>query len=302
MTFSDTIQTDPIPLPEPGLTTSVSPIPTVVPGTPIYQSIDKTGQRTLWVVVVLMALSALVFYTLAARAPLSKRVFHSLVSIATTISFIVYLALATGEGITWKHDIIREHHKHVPNVTEEYYRQVFWLRYVNWFLTEPLILSNLALLSGLPGAHLLSAVVADYVMLSAGLLGTFAGHTARRWVWFTISAIGYLTMVYHIGINGSRAAVNKDQQTKRFFGTISGVSLFVKVLYPVALAAGPLALKINLDAENVVFAIYDIFTQGIIGYWLLIAHDSSNGGLFVDGFWSNGLGNEGSIRIEEEGA
>ncbi|KAL5358656.1 family A G protein-coupled receptor-like protein [Aspergillus floccosus] len=297
------MQTDPIPLPEPGTTTSVAPIPTVIPGTPVYQSIDKTGARTLWVVVVLMALSSLVFYTLAARAPLSKRFFHILVSIATTVSFIVYLALATGQGITWKHDLIREHHKHVPNVTDEYYRQVFWLRYLNWFLTEPLILANLALLSGLPGAHLLSAVVADYVMLGSGLLGTFAGHTARRWAWFAISAIGYLTTVYHIGINGSRAASNKDVQIRRFFGTISAVSLFVKVLYPVAIAAGPLALKMNVNAETVIFAIYDIFTQGIIGYWLLIAHDSSPAlTLLVDGFWSNGIGNEGSIRIEEEGA
>lgn len=74
-------------------------------------------------------------------------------------------------------------------------------------------------------------------MLGSGLLGTFAGHTARRWAWFAISAIGYLTTVYHIGINGSRAAVNKDVQIKRFFGTISAVTLFVKALYPVYVLA-----------------------------------------------------------------
>jgi hypothetical protein len=48
MMIPDTMQTAPIPLPEPGTTTSVAPIPTVVPGTPVYQSIDKTGARTLW--------------------------------------------------------------------------------------------------------------------------------------------------------------------------------------------------------------------------------------------------------------
>ncbi|KAF9895219.1 hypothetical protein FE257_000121 [Aspergillus nanangensis] len=299
--IQDTMHTTTLPVP--GHTSSVAPIPTVTPGTPIYQSIDKTGQRTLWVVTVLMGLSSLVFYSLAARAPLPKRVFHSLLSIATTVSFIVYLALATGEGITWKHDLHHHSHEHVPDTTSETYRQVFWLRYVLWYLTEPLVLTAFALLSGLPGAHLLSAIVADYVMLSSGLLGTYAGHTSRRWVWFVISAIGYLTMVYHIGVHGSRAATNKDAQTRRFFGTIVGVALFVKALYPVALAAGPLALKADLDAESILFAIYDIFTQGIIGYWLLIAHDSSSDiTLFVDGFWANGLGNDGAIRIDDEGA
>ncbi|KAB8078725.1 hypothetical protein BDV29DRAFT_165654 [Aspergillus leporis] len=300
----DYFKTKPLPLPT-STPTSVAPVPTVAPGNePIFQELSKTSQRTLWVVVVLMALSSLVFYVLASRAPLTKRVFHNLIAISTTISFVIYLALATSEGITWKHDVFTIHNKHVPNTHQDVYRQVLWLRYVNWFLTDPLALLNLALLSGLPGAHLLVAIVADWLMLGSGILGTFAGHTPQRWVWFTISAIAYLTTVYHIGVNGGRAAVNKDAQTKRFFGTVSGVSLLVKVLFPVALAAGALALKIHVDAETIIFALHDIFLQGIIGYWILFAHDASPGiTLLVDGFWSHGVGNEGAIRIaEEEGA
>ncbi|RHZ53729.1 opsin family protein [Aspergillus thermomutatus] len=290
------------PLPLPTTTSSVGPVPTVIPGdTPIFQELGMTGKRTLWVVTVLMGISSLVFYTLSARVPLSKRVFHTLVSLMTTVSFIVYLALATGSGMAWKHDSLKHVHKHVPDTTQEHFRQVLWLRYLNWFLTEPLSLINLALVSGLPGAHLLVAIAADYVMLGSGLLGTYAGHTSRRWVWFTISALGYLTMVYHIAINGGKAANNKDAQTRRFFASLSGVTLIVKVLYPVALAAGVLALKMNVDTETVVFAIYDIFTQGLLGYWLIIAHDSAQGiSLYVDGFWSSGVGNEGAIRISEE--
>lgn len=44
-----------------------------------------------------------------------------------------------------------------------------------------------------------------------------------------------------------------------------------------ALAAGTLALKINVDSESIIVAVYDIIEQGILGYWLLIAHDSSPG-------------------------
>ncbi|OJJ34479.1 hypothetical protein ASPWEDRAFT_42481 [Aspergillus wentii DTO 134E9] len=284
--------------------TSISPIPTVVPGnTPVYQELHGTGHRTLWVVAILMGISSLVFYTLSARAPLPKRVFHTLISISTTVSFIVYLALATGQGISWKHDSIIEKHEHVPDTTRDFFRQVFWLRYVNWFLTEPLTLINLTLLSGLPGAHLLVAIVADYVMLSSGILGTYAGHTPARWVWFTVSALGYLTLIYQVGIHGSKAVSNKDTQTRRFFGSYVGVTLLVKVLYPIAIAAGSLSLKMNIDGESVLFAIYDIFTQGILGYWLLIAHNSASGVTsHVDGFWSRGTGTEGAIRIEEEGA
>jgi hypothetical protein len=43
------------------------------------------------------------------------------------------------------------------------------------------------------------------------------------------------------------------------------------------LAAGPLALKMSFDSEIVLFAILDIFTQALLGYWIIIAHDGSPG-------------------------
>ncbi|KAJ5389043.1 uncharacterized protein N7496_000111 [Penicillium cataractarum] len=281
--------------------TSVAPIPTVIPGVPLFQDLHDTGKRTLWVVTVLMGISSLVFYSLAARAPLSKRVFHTLTSLTTTLSFITYLALSTGQGITYKHAHVVFHHKHVPNSTDDYYRQILWLRYLNWALCTPLLLTTFALISGLPGGHLVAAIAANFVMLAAGLLGSFAGHTGQRWVWLTISCVAYLVMLHHGGFHAQRAVRNKDVQTRRFFGAFSGLGFCAFGLFPIALAAGSLALKITVDVETVLFAIQDIFTQGLLGYWLLLAHDSAQGiTLYVDGFWSSGVGNEGAIRITEE--
>lgn len=44
-----------------------------------------------------------------------------------------------------------------------------------------------------------------------------------------------------------------------------------------SLAAGALALKLSVDTETVLFAIQDVFTQGVLGYWLLLAHESVSG-------------------------
>lgn len=230
----------------------------------------------------------------------SKRILHTLVSITTTVSFIIYMALATGQGITYKHEPVLETHKHVPNTTDHHFRQILWLRYVNWFITNPLSLINLALLSGLPGANLLVAIVGDFVLLSSGVFGTFTKHPSVRWVWFVICVVGYLVTIYQFGVHGTRAASNKDTQRKRFYSSLMGVTLLVRVLFPMCvpittifpficslnsetdaysstIAAGSLSLKLGLDAETVLFAIQDIFLQGILGYWLLIAHDSAIG-------------------------
>lgn len=44
-----------------------------------------------------------------------------------------------------------------------------------------------------------------------------------------------------------------------------------------SLASGALALKLSVDAETILFAIMDIMMQGILGYWLVLAHDSVHG-------------------------
>ncbi|KAL4907716.1 hypothetical protein BDW74DRAFT_112172 [Aspergillus multicolor] len=311
-TLTETITKD-VPYPEPTSftstsswtsTSSVAPIPTVIPDRPHYQAIDTAAKRTLWVVTVLMALSSLVFYILSNRVQLPKRVVHYLVATATTVSFIIYLALATGQGMDWKHDTYKHKHKHVPDTEYGIVRQILWLRYVNWFITDPLLLAALTLLSGLPGASLFAAIAADWVMLATGLFGTYAPNTSRKWVWFALSAIAFITVIYHIGVKGTRASSNRDSHTRRLFSAIATVALLAKALYPITLAVGPLSLKVGLTGETILFAIHDIIIQGILGYWLVIANDAATGtNLYVDGFWSSGLGNEGAIRInEEEGA
>jgi bacteriorhodopsin len=44
-----------------------------------------------------------------------------------------------------------------------------------------------------------------------------------------------------------------------------------------SIAAGSLALKVSVDTETILYAVLDIFTQGIVGYWLLLTHDTSPG-------------------------
>ena len=55
------------------------------------------------------------------------------------------------------------HHKNHP--TELIFRSVYWARYVGWVITTPLILIDLTVLAGLPGAEILLAVFADVVMI-----------------------------------------------------------------------------------------------------------------------------------------
>jgi bacteriorhodopsin len=92
--------------------------------------------------------------------------------------------MATGQGITWHHIIVREKHSgDIPDTFHNVHRQVYYARYIDWLLTTPLLLLDLSLLAGLNGATIFTAVAADIVMILGGLFASF-GHTkAQKWGW-----------------------------------------------------------------------------------------------------------------------
>jgi len=58
---------------------------------------------------------------------------------------------------------------HIVHISHKYhkivFRQIYWARYVDWAITTPLLLLDLTLLSGLPGAEILLAIFADVAMV-----------------------------------------------------------------------------------------------------------------------------------------
>jgi len=61
----------------------------------------------------------------------------------------------------------------------------------------------------------------------------------------------------------------------------------------------------NVDEEIIAYAVLDILAKPVFGAWLLFTHQSMpETNVEIKGFWSEGLGNEGAIRVgdDDEGA
>ena len=103
---------------------------------------------------------------------------------------------------------------------------------IQWTLTTPLLLLDLALLAGLSGYSISVIVASDVIMILSGLFASF-GHTGiQKWGWFTIACIGYLTIVYQLTYKGHNAVAGKDTRAKAFFGTLSLFTLLIWTIYP----------------------------------------------------------------------
>ncbi|KIX93853.1 uncharacterized protein Z520_10478 [Fonsecaea multimorphosa CBS 102226] len=286
----------------PTASTSVAPIPTVIPTPPIYIEAGDTGKRTLWVVVVLMALSSLAFYGMAFRVPVQKRLFHILTSFITTVAFLSYFAMAVGDGTSFVSYTVTEHHKKVPNTTQEYRRDVYWARYVDWSITTPLLLLDLALIAGLSGANILVAIFADVVMVLCGLFAAFGqAEDSQKWGWYAWACIAFLVIVYQLAANGREAVASKDSKTKAFYASIAGYTLIVWLLYPIIWGLAEGGHVIDIDSEIIAYAVLDILAKPVFGFWLLFTHDSmSSTSPSLEGFWSQGFGSQGTLRVGDD--
>jgi len=280
---------------------SVAPVPTIVPTPAKYVQATDVGNRTLWVVTVIMALSSVAFYAMAFRVPAQKRLFHILTAFITTFAFISYYAMASGDGITYNKIVETETHKHVPDTYQVIYREVYWARYVDWSVTTPLLLLDLALLAGLAGSNILVAIIADIIMILTGLFAALTAEDSTKWGWYTIACIAYLVVIYQLAFNGREAAANKDGKTKAFFGAIAGFTLILWTVYPIIWGVADGSRIVGLDAEIIAYAVLDVLAKPVFGFWLLFTHDSmASTSPSLEGFWTNGFGGAGSIRVGDD--
>ncbi|KAI1614446.1 bacteriorhodopsin [Exophiala viscosa] len=282
-------------------TSSVAPIPTIIPTPAIYQEAGDMGKRTLWVVVVLMAISSLAFYGMAFRVPVQKRLFHIITGLITTFAFLSYFAMATGDGVGHITYTVTESHKRVPDTHQDYIREIYWARYVDWSLTTPLLLLDLALLSGLNGANILVAIIADLIMVLTGLFASFGTTSGQTWGYFTWGCIAYLVIIYQLAYNGRTAVEGKDSKTKTFYASIAGFTLILWTIYPIIFGLSEGGHVINVDQEIVAYAVLDILAKPVFGFWLLFTHDSmSSTSPSLEGFWSQGFGSQGTLRVGDD--
>jgi bacteriorhodopsin len=180
-----------------------------------------------------MLVAMIAFVGMAWKVPVAKRIYHVITTLIVTFAAISYFAMASGDGIAIHHTVITHQHSHVPNTTEDVYRQVYWARYVDWSLTTPLLLLDLALIAGLNGASILTIIVADLIMVLTGLFAAFGSEeTPQKWGWYAIGCIAYLVIVWQLAVAGRAGAAAKGGKVGGFFASIAGFTLILWTAYP----------------------------------------------------------------------
>ena len=78
--------------------------------------------------------------------------------------------MATGGGATW----VNAPGKHAV-------RELYYARYIDWSVTTPLLVLDLALLAGLSPIDTVLTIVADVGMIVTGVFAALDNDTKTRW-------------------------------------------------------------------------------------------------------------------------
>lgn len=97
--------------------------------------ITSRGSDWLWTVFAINYFSLVVFLGLLFRTPRRDRIFHYISILTVTLSGICYFTMASDIGsIAVAPEWVRSSHE-VAGAT----RQVFWIRYLDWYVNPTLI-------------------------------------------------------------------------------------------------------------------------------------------------------------------
>jgi len=147
-------------------------------------------------------------------------------------------------------------------------------RYADWFITVPLLMVELVAVLTLPKGEsrklLIKLVVATALMIGLGYPGEISSDAGTRWLWWTLSMIPFVYVLYVLFIELGKALEREAPQVQSLIKLARVVLLVTWLFYPAAYAAQTL-FALNATGEVAVqvgYSIADITAKA--GYGLVI--------------------------------
>jgi bacteriorhodopsin len=143
-------------------------------------AITTRGSDWYFAVCAVMTVSAFAFIGLATRKPRRDRLFHYITAAVVFVAAIAYFTMGSNLGFT---PIMVEYSRSNPKVHGTF-REIFYVRYIDWFITTPLLLTDLMLTAGMPWPTIFFVIMVDEIMIITGLIGALV-QSVYKWGYFT---------------------------------------------------------------------------------------------------------------------
>lgn len=230
-------------------------------------SITTHGSDFYFAICGVMAVSAFVFAGMAMRIERRNRLFHYITAGVVFVAAIAYFTMGSNLGFT----PIRVEFFRNDSKVRGTYRSIFYARYIDWFITTPLLLMDLLLTAGMPWPTVLWVILVDEIMIVTGLIGALVT-SIYKWGYFTFGCVALFYIVYQLVWEARVHAKSFGRDVERTFLMCGSLTAFLWLLYPIAWGLSEGGNVIAPDSEAVFYGILDFLAKPVFGALLLWGH------------------------------
>ncbi|KKY22067.1 putative opsin-like protein [Diplodia seriata] len=230
-------------------------------------AITTRGSDWYWTVTAVMALFTFIFTGLALTKPRQNRIFHYITAAVTMTAAVAYFSMASNLGWTPIDVEFRRSDSRVRGVT----REIFYVRYIDWFITTPLLLMDLLLTAGMPWPTLLWVIFVDWVMIVTGLVGALVQST-YKWGYFAFGCAALVYIVYQLAWEARIHANHLGNDVGRTFLLCGSLTTILWICYPIAWGVCEGGNVIAPDSEAVFYGVLDLLAKPVFGALLIWGH------------------------------
>ncbi|KDQ56983.1 hypothetical protein JAAARDRAFT_131129 [Jaapia argillacea MUCL 33604] len=204
----------------------------------------------LWAVFAIFLLTDLIFIFWSLRRPRGQRLFHQIPIIILTVGAIAYYSMASDLGAT---PVQVEWARAGRFGT----RQIWFVRYIQWFINAPLLLLLLFLASGLAPGDIAVAMFMIDVTVIMGLVGALTP-TRYKWGYFVFGVASLIYVWWAFLGHGRTSNFSAGAPVRTNFLAGSSFLSFIFLLYPVAWALSEGSNRIGPTGEMIWYGILDL--------------------------------------------
>jgi len=230
-------------------------------------AITSHGSDFYFAICAAMAFAGFCFIGLALRRERRDRLFHYITASVVFVAAIAYFTMGSNLGFT---PIPVEFVRSNPKVSGTM-RSIYYVRYIDWFITTPLLLLDLLLTAGMPWPTLLWVIIVDEIMIVTGLIGALV-ESEYKFGYFTFGCVALFYIVYQLVWESRIHARAYGRDVERSFIMCGSLTAFLWLLYPIAWGLSEGGNVISPDSEAVFYGILDFLAKPIFGALLLWGH------------------------------
>jgi len=150
-------------------------------------------------------------------------------------------------------------------------RDVYVMRYVDWFFTTPFFLLDLALLAGADTWDTFYVMLMNAICIAAGAAGAMT--PGGQWPLFALGMVTFL--MFNVKLFG--AMLSKAESLGSAVGgkykTVVYLTMGVWCIYPVMYVACECLQAVSIEYEVFIYCVIDVFAKCYCSFLLLNNHD-----------------------------